>query len=120
MANHSLYWLVGFLRLPHDHGVVVGAGDQALSLGVLRFLVPFRGVLPQLFGIASELVVLSGVIVWASLEHVVSAERESVDPVSMTFEIVEKYALLCVPAFDRPVLTCRIDDGLAAPENFRG
>ena len=37
----------------------------------------------------------------------------------MAFEIIEEYALLRVPTFDRSVLTCSVDNRFAAPEYFR-
>jgi len=119
MASHSLQGLVGLLRLPHDHGVVVRAGYELLSLWISRFVVSRKSILLHLLGVIFERQMLACVIVRASLEDVVGAEGQSVDPMGMAFQIVEENACLRVPAFDGSILACGVDDGLASPKNLR-
>ena len=107
----SLFWL------PHYHSVVIWARDQLFTLGIARFVVSLKSIF-LLLRWCRQTVVFTGVIKWSSLKNVLSTECQCVNPVSMSFEIIQQDSLVFVPYFYSSVLTCGVEHAFTTPEDF--
>lgn len=117
MSRKPVQALVSLFGLPHEHSQVVTSRDQNLARAVSCFVVPFKGVGLHRLHVSIEL--FSVLIVTAGTQHVVCAQRQTVDPMSMALQLTLQYALVGLPAADYSVLAGGVKDVFAAPKNLR-